>query len=394
VLARHIISCSGGSLRPSGAAIPFQTRYRMIFRQLFDSQSSTYTYLLGDADSGEAVLIDPVLEQVRRDLALAHDLDLRIRITVDTHVHADHVTGAAVIREKVGSAIVIARASGAEGADRYLTAGDTIRFGGRYLTALATPGHTRGCLSFVLDDHSMVFTGDSLLIRSCGRTDFQQGSALDLYQSVHDELFTLDDDCLVYPGHDYRGLCTTSIAEERRFNPRLGGQIGASDFVGYMNNLGLSHPKRLDEAVPANLRCGSRVSTSGAMTEPTWAPLSFSFAGIWEIDARWVEENHTRIQIVDVREPNEWNGPLGHIPWAVRIPLGDLAGRIATLSPDQPIVAVCRAGGRSAQASIILGRLGRTDCASLAGGMLRWQAEGLATAGKAGDVENPSLPTL
>ncbi|MGA2551669.1 MAG: MBL fold metallo-hydrolase [Burkholderiaceae bacterium] len=353
----------------------------MIFRQLFDAQSSTYTYLLADGKSGDAVLIDPVLEHVRRDLALAADLGVRIIATLDTHVHADHVTAAGTIRKRTGSAILISGASRAVGADRYLDDGDLINFGGRSLKARATPGHTRGCLSYVLDDESMVFTGDSLLIRSCGRTDFQEGSALELYHSVRDILFRLPESCLVYPGHDYRGLSTTSVGEEKRFNPRLGGQIGVRDFVGYMNNLGLAHPKRLKEAVPANLHCGVSASGTTDPIEPAWAPLSYSFAGIWEIEPRWVEENQDRVQILDVREPFERQGPLGYISNSVSIPLGELAQRAASLPTDRPIVALCRAGGRSAQATVILGRLGRTDCASLRGGMLRWCAEGLATLG-------------
>jgi glyoxylase-like metal-dependent hydrolase (beta-lactamase superfamily II)/rhodanese-related sulfurtransferase len=349
----------------------------VIFRQLFDPQSSTYTYLLGDPVSGAALLIDPVLEHVRRDLALASELGLIVTATLETHVHADHITGAGLIRQRTDCALLIATASGAKGADRYLENGDQIAFGARSLRALATPGHTYGCMSYLLDDGSMVFTGDSLLVRSCGRTDFQQGSAARLYQSVHEILFALPEPCLVYPGHDYRGFSVTSIAEERRFNPRLGGEISVQDFTGYMDNLGLAHPKRIEEAVPANLQCGTIASGTGQ--EPNWAPLSYSSAGIWEVAPRWLEENPGRVQIVDVREVSEWNGPLGHIARAIHIPLGELAERHALLDPHCPIVTVCRAGGRSAQATIILNRLGRLDCASLAGGMLRWRAEGLET---------------
>jgi glyoxylase-like metal-dependent hydrolase (beta-lactamase superfamily II)/rhodanese-related sulfurtransferase len=351
----------------------------MIFRQLFDPQSSTFSYLLGDESSREAVLIDPVLEQVRRDFAVIEDLGLRLLWSLDTHVHADHVTGARALQKRAGSQIAISRASGAQGADRYLEPEERVTFGTRYLRALATPGHTRGCLSFVLDDLSRVFTGDSLLIRSCGRTDFQEGSAVLLYKSVHQSLFCLPDSCLVYPGHDYRGLCTSSIGEEKRFNPRLGGARSVADFTGSMEHLGLPHPKKIDVAVPANLHCGALGTEGPATADPQWAPLSFSSAGIWEIDPRWLEENAASVQIVDVREPHEWHGPLGHICHAIAIPLGQLKERAAELAPDRPIVTVCRAGGRSAQATVILGHIGRGDCASLAGGMLRWCAEGLAT---------------
>src|ERR1700740_2518476 len=233
----------------------------MIFRQLFDPQSSTYTYLLGDGASHSAVLIDPVFEQVRRDAALIDELGLKLVATLETHVHADHVTGASLLKQRTGSKIMVAKASGAVGADRYLVQDDVVSFGGRRLLVRATPGHTSGCVTYVLDDHSMAFTGDCLLIRGSGRTDFQQGDAAVMYRSVHERIFSLPDDCLLYPAHDYRGLTVTSVAEERRFNPRIGGEISLGDFTGYMKNLGLAHPKLMDVAVPANLRCGRPDST-------------------------------------------------------------------------------------------------------------------------------------
>ncbi|MBX9715536.1 MAG: MBL fold metallo-hydrolase, partial [Burkholderiaceae bacterium] len=215
----------------------------LVFRQLFDPTSSTYTYLLGDPGSGtntgEAVLIDPVFEQARRDAALLRELGLRLVATLDTHVHADHVTGAWLLKQRCGSQIALSEAASAAHADRLLKHGDRIAFGSRHLDVRATPGHTSGCLTYVLDDRSMAFTGDSLLIRGCGRTDFQQGSPQVLYRSVHEQILSLPDTCLLYPGHDYRGLTVTSVGEEKRFNPRLGGQINAEDFAGYMNNLGL-----------------------------------------------------------------------------------------------------------------------------------------------------------
>ena len=230
----------------------------LIFRQLFDPQSSTYTYLLGDRASGAAVLIDPVFEQARRDAALIGELGLTLIATLETHVHADHVTGACLLKRRTGSRIMLSTASGAEGADRTLAQDDVVVFGGRRLMVRATPGHTNGCLTYVLDDHSMAFTGDCLLIRGSGRTDFQEGDAAAMYRSIHEQIFTLPDDCLLYPAHDYRGLTVTSVAEERRFNPRIGGEIGIGDFTGYMKNLRLAHPKLLDVAVPANLRPARR----------------------------------------------------------------------------------------------------------------------------------------
>jgi sulfur dioxygenase len=348
----------------------------LIFRQLFDTQSSTYTYLLGDSHGREAVLIDTVFEQARRDAALLNELDLRLTCTLETHVHADHVTGAWILKRQFGSRIGVARSGGAEGADRYLAPCDKIEFGDRHLQVRATPGHTNGCLTYVLDDESMAFTGDCLLIRGSGRTDFQQGDAHALYRSVHTQILTLPPNCLLYPAHDYRGLTVTSVAEERRFNPRLGGEIGEADFAGYMDNLHLPHPKQIDVAVPANLKCGQPKVGDVSLTAPTWAALTYTFAGIWEIQPQALEEVADKVQILDVREPSEYVGALGHIHGAKLIPLGELAGRTGELARERPVVAVCRSGARSAQATVILQQDGFREVANLAGGMLRWRADG------------------
>jgi glyoxylase-like metal-dependent hydrolase (beta-lactamase superfamily II)/rhodanese-related sulfurtransferase len=347
----------------------------MLFRQLFDAQSGTYSYLLADTAAREAVLIDPIYELVRRDAALLDELGLKLLYTLETHIHADHVTGAWLLRRHTGSQIAVSRASGADGADRLLAHGDRVAFGDRYLTVRATPGHTAGCVSYVLDTEEMAFTGDCLLIRGCGRTDFQGGDSGEMYRSVHTQIFTLPGDCLLYPGHDYRGLTASSVDEEKRFNPRLGGQLSETDFAGYMDNLGLDHPKKMDIAVPANLACGRPQDGGMPADEPGWAPLTCTFAGIWEVQPQWLEEHLGAAQVLDVRQPEEFDGPLGRIPGAKLIPLGELAGRTGELDPGRPIVAVCRAGGRSAQATNILRRAGFTDIANLAGGMLRWRAE-------------------
>ena len=359
----------------------------LVFRQLFDPQSSTYTYLLGDRASGAALLIDPVFEQVRRDAALLGELGLTLNATLETHIHADHVTGASLLKRRTDSRIMLSAASGAEGADRTLAQDDVVAFGTRRLMVRATPGHTNSCLTYVLDDRSMAFTGDCLLIRGAGRTDFQEGDTAAMYRSIHEQIFTLPDDCLLYPAHDYRGLTVTSVAEERRFNPRIGGEISLGDFTGYMKNLGLAHPKLMDIAVPANLRCGrpdSAEADEKAAADPVWAPLRYSFAGVWEIDPHTLEEHAGAVQIIDVREPAEFTGPLGHIQGAVLIPLGELAERAGELSRERPIVALCRAGGRSAQATVILQKAGFEDVANLVGGMLRWRAEGHAVEGGSG----------
>jgi len=349
----------------------------LIFRQLFDSQSSTYTYLLADSHSREAVLIDPVFEQARRDAAMIQELGLRLTWTLETHVHADHVSGGWLLKQRTGSRMALSAQSGAQGADRYLEHGDRVDFGERYLEVRATPGHTSGCLSFVLDDQSMAFTGDCLLIRGCGRTDFQQGDPATMFRSVREQIFGLPANCLLYPAHDYRGLTVTSVAEERRFNPRLGGDASVTDFKGYMDNLGLPHPKQIDVAVPANLRCGEPESgVAAAMADPGWAPLTFTFGGIWEIQSAALEEILGRVQVVDVRDPDEYRGPLGHIRGSVLIPIGQLKQRAGELDAAMPVVTVCRAGARSAQAVVMLQREGFKEFANLAGGMLRWRAEG------------------
>lgn len=346
----------------------------LLFRQLLDNRSGTCTYLLADAASGEAVLIDPVFEQVRRDAALLAELGLSLVTTLDTHVHADHVTGAWLLKQRLGSRIAVSALAGAEGADRLLGHADQVTFGSRYLEVRETPGHTSGCLTFVLDNHSCAFTGDALLVRGAGRTDFQQGDPVTLYRSVHSQIFTLPEHCLLYPGHDYRGVTATSVGEERRFNPRLGGELSEQDFAGFMNNLGLPHPKQMDIAVPANLRCGRPDSGSTPEGDPDWAPLAFTFAGIWEVEPHWVEEHRGDLQVVDVREEQEFYGPLGRIPGSVLIPLAELSQRVDELQRDLPVVAVCRAGGRSARATLILGSAGFRRVANLAGGMLRWRS--------------------
>ena len=359
----------------------------LIFRQLFDPTSSTYTYLLGDSGSGEAVIIDPVFEHERRDLALLRELGLRLVATLDTHVHADHVTGAWLLKARSGSQILLSEAAGASGADRLLRHGERVNFGSRYLEVRATPGHTNGCLSYVLDNQSMAFTGDALLIRGCGRTDFQQGSPGLLYRSVHEQLLSLPASCLLYPGHDYRGLTVTSVAEERRYNPRLGGDVNEGDFTGYMNHLGLPHPKLMDIAVPANLRCGEPEGGAVGDEEGTWAPLTLAFSGIWEIQPGVLAErladgaNQQQIQLLDVREPQEFSDALGHIPGALLLPLQELAQRVGELDRERPLVAICRSGARSAQATVLLRKAGFSQVANLTGGMLRWRAEQLPVEG-------------
>ena len=228
----------------------------MIFRQLFDKESSTFTYVIGDEASGEAALVDPVLEQVERDLKLVEELGLRLTKVFDTHVHADHVTGAGTLRERAGAKTHFSVHGGPACADVLLKNGDDVKVGAVVVHALTTPGHTSSCMSYVVDGR--VFTGDALLVRGCGRTDFQEGDPATLWRSVHDKLFTLDDSTWVYPAHDYRGHTCSTIGEEKRLNPRLGRAMTLAQFVELMNNLQLPPPAKIDEAVPANRACGKR----------------------------------------------------------------------------------------------------------------------------------------
>lgn len=344
----------------------------MIFRQLFDSASSTYTYLLGDERTREAVLIDPVFEHHLRDRALLRELGLTLRYTLETHVHADHVTGAWLMKQALGSEIVESRRAGAEAVDRPVDHGDRITIGDLVVEVRATPGHTNGCVTYVLGDHTMAFTGDCLLIRSAGRTDFQQGDAVMMFRSIREQILTLPDSCLLYPAHDYQGRTVSSVAEERDHNPRVGGQASEKDFVGYMVNLGLPHPKRMDVAVPANLRCGR--PEGDVRPEPaSWAPAAMTYGGVLEIPAEWVANHLGEVHVLDVREPREFDGELGHIAGAQLVPLGELRDRIDEIPDDRPVVTVCRSGRRSAQAYVILRAAGRDRVANLTGGMLRWR---------------------
>jgi glyoxylase-like metal-dependent hydrolase (beta-lactamase superfamily II)/rhodanese-related sulfurtransferase len=352
----------------------------LIFRQLFDQDSSTYTYLLADPETHEAIVIDPVFEQHLRDRALIDELGLRLLYILDTHCHADHVTGAWLMQQATGAKIGISARYGemVHGADLRLDQGDRVHFGERYVEVRATPGHTDGCITYVLDDQSMAFTGDCLLIRGAGRCDFQQGNAHTMYRSIKEQIFALPDDCLLYPAHDYSGRTTTTVREEKRYNPRIGGQADERDFVGYMENLGLPHPKKIDIAIPANCRSGK--PEDGAMPAlADWGPVQLTYAGLREISPQWVAEHLDQVHVLDVREASEYNDIEGHIPQAQLIPLGELAAYLGDIPQDKPIVAVCHSGRRSGQATVILQKHGVKKVANLRGGMVAWQSAGLPT---------------
>jgi len=348
----------------------------MILRQLYDQTSSTYSYLLGDERTRQAVLIDAVFEQHGRDRALVRELDLKLVAVLDTHCHADHVTGAWLMKQALGARIGVAAAYGAQNVDLPLGAGDVVTFGTEVLEVRATPGHTAGCLSFVARDRRLVFSGDALLVRGTGRTDFQQGDAAALFRSIREQLFTLPAECLVYPAHDYEGRALSTIGEELRYNPRIGGDAREEDFVGYMRNLGLPHPKQMAIAVPANLRAG-RPEHEPDQRSDDWGPVIATYAGVPEIGAAWVADHRAQLQLVDVRSTAELDGELGHLQGSRAVPLDQLRERASELSHDSPVVVICQTGKRSALGALILRRAGFARVANLAGGMLRWRELGL-----------------
>ncbi|MBE9188799.1 MBL fold metallo-hydrolase [Gloeocapsopsis crepidinum LEGE 06123] len=227
----------------------------MLFRQLFDQNTGTYTYLIADAKTKDAVLVDPVVEQVERDRKLINELGLTLRYCLETHIHADHITGTAKLRELTGCHGVVPEKANAACANRFIRDGETLQIGDVQIKAIATPGHTDSHIAYLVNNTHLL-TGDALFIRGCGRTDFQSGDAGTLYDSVTQRLFTLPDDTLVYPGHDYRGHTVSTIREEKQWNPRFVGRT-RDNFIEFMDNLNLPNPQKIMEAVPANERCGN-----------------------------------------------------------------------------------------------------------------------------------------
>lgn len=226
----------------------------VLFYQFFEPESCTYTYLIADKASKEAALIDPVLEMVDRDLQWIREAGLKLKYVLDTHIHADHITGAGQIRERLNIKTGVSRHAGVDCADLALKEGDELLLGEQKIKVLETPGHTNTCLTYQFAD--MIFTGDALLIRGTGRTDFQQGSSETLYDCIHQKIFTLPPETKVYPGHDYRGHLASTVGLEKAHNPRLGGDRTKADFVKIMSELKLAHPKKIQQALPANMACG------------------------------------------------------------------------------------------------------------------------------------------
>lgn len=226
----------------------------MIFYQLIETETSTYTYLLADEATKEAVLIDSVFETIDRDLNLISEMGLVLKYVIDTHLHADHITGSGELRKRTGAKTAISSEAKVPCIDIALKEGDEIKFGKYSLKALETPGHTNSCMSFTID--RMIFTGDVLLIRGTGRTDFQQGDAQKMYESITQKIFTLPLETKIYPGHDYKGFTYSTVELEKKFNSRIGGNKTLAEFQKIMSELKLAHPKKIDIAVPANMQCG------------------------------------------------------------------------------------------------------------------------------------------
>ena len=345
----------------------------LLMRQLFDASTGTFTYLLADVMSAKGVLIDSVFEQHERDLSLIRELGIELVASIDTHAHADHVSGSWLMQQATGCAIGLAQAARAENVNLPFRHGDRVEFGSRFLAVRSTPGHTDGCLTYVLDDQTMAFTGDALLVRGSGRCDFQQGDPGTLWRSIHGQIFSLPDFCLLYPGHDYMGRNVTSVAEEKAFNARLGGGADERDFIGHMQAMNLPHPHRIAEALPGNLRSGKPAQPQSGLD---WAPLERSYAGFPQLNPAWVAAHLQDIALLDVRSHEELQGTDGCISGSLNIPLPELADRLAELPHDRPVVVVCRSGSRSALATQLLIQAGHPQVANLRGGLIAWEEEG------------------
>jgi glyoxylase-like metal-dependent hydrolase (beta-lactamase superfamily II)/rhodanese-related sulfurtransferase len=337
----------------------------MIFRQLFDSTSGTYTYLLASRRGGEALIIDPVLERVERYLQLVRELDLRLVKAVDTHLHADHVTGLGALRDRTHCVTVMGEQSNADVVSMRVGDGDRIAIEGVSLEAIYTPGHTDDSYSFLLADR--VFTGDTLLIRGTGRTDFQNGDPRAQYDSIFNKLMKLPDDTLVFPAHDYKGETVSTIGEEKFFNPRLNVK-SIDEYVDLMNNLHLPNPKMMDVAVPANMHVGLRqadIAAKGWALSPAAAmALCGSPSAI----------------MVDLREQSE-RDKHGVIPGSLHAAYADLEENVRAggllhelaAATGKRIVFYCAYGERSAMAVQAAQDAGVTSACHIEGGLAAWK---------------------
>ncbi|MGB6534691.1 MAG: MBL fold metallo-hydrolase [Xanthobacteraceae bacterium] len=337
----------------------------MIFRQLFDATSGTYTYLLASRPGGEALIIDPVLERVERYLQLVRELDLRLVKAVDTHLHADHVTGLGALRDRTHCITVMGERTHADVVSMRVAEGDRIDIEGLRLQVLYTPGHTDDSYSFLLADR--VFTGDTLLIRGTGRTDFQNGDPRAQYDSIFNKLLKLSDETLVFPAHDYKGDTVSTIGEEKFFNPRL--KVGSIDeYVELMNNLRLPNPKMMDVAVPANMQVGLRQE---AIARAGWAVSAAAARAL---------VGRSDVALVDLREKSE-RGKHGIIPGSLHAPYPDLAEHLAAggmlgelaAATGKRIVFYCAFGERSAMAVQAAQDAGIKTACHIEGGIDAWK---------------------
>ncbi len=337
----------------------------MIFRQLFDSASGTYTYLLASRRGGEALIIDPVLERVDRYLQLVRELDLKLVKAVDTHLHADHVTGLGALRDRTHCITVMGEQTKADVVSMRVTEGDRIAIEGVRLDVLYTPGHTDDSYSFLLNDR--VFTGDTLLIRGTGRTDFQNGDPRAQYDSIFGKLMKLPDETLIYPAHDYKGDTVSTIGEERLFNPRLRVK-SADEYADLMNNLKLASPKMMDVAVPANMRVGLRQEEIARKSWALSAAEAMALCG------------GSDVALVDLREQDERDrhgviaGSL-HAPYAglqENVKVDGLLHRLAA-GTGKRIIFYCAFGERSAMAVQTAQEAGLTSACHIEGGINAWK---------------------
>jgi glyoxylase-like metal-dependent hydrolase (beta-lactamase superfamily II)/rhodanese-related sulfurtransferase len=337
----------------------------MIFRQLFDSVSGTYTYLIASRHGGEALIIDPVLEKVDRYLQLVRELDLKLVKAVDTHLHADHITGLGALRAQTHCITVMGEQTKADVVSMRVSEGDRVSIEGLGLDVLYTPGHTDDSYSFLMDGR--VFTGDTLLIRGTGRTDFQNGNPRQQYDSIFNKLLKLPEETLLYPAHDYKGDTVSTIGEEKRFNPRLRVQ-SVDEYVDIMNNLNLPNPKMMDVAVPANIRIGLHQEELARRGWAVSATEALSLRG------------RSDVAVIDLREKSE-REKHGVIPGSLHAPYPDLQEFIRdggmlhelAMATGKRIVFYCAFGERSAMAVEAAQQAGLTNACHIEGGIDAWK---------------------